>query len=323
MAGELRIGFIGCGGNAHGHMQQVAKDPEARITAVADVSAAAVQAAAKEFGAKPFPNHKAMLKACKLDAVYISIPPVAHGEPEFDVLDRGLPFFVEKPVALELETALRIAQRAHDTNALTCVGYQLRYTNAALGTRAFLADKTIGLALGRYHCGTGRGTGWLREFAQSGGQLVEQATHTIDMMRFLCGEITEVYSLQANRTLADIDCPDYGITAFKFADGALGGLTTVWALDPSVWDANVVDIFFDRYRLTWNTAAPTIAPEMPAFHLATEPRKTIDQVFLDAVRTGDRSEVLTPYDDAVRSLAVSVAASTSVHTGAPQPVPAC
>jgi len=304
-------------------MQAVAKEPAAKIVAVADVSKKAAQAAAQDFAAQAFASHKAMLKSCKLDAVYVSVPPFAHGGPEFDLLERGLPFFVEKPVALDLETALHIAQRVRDTEALTCVGYQLRYTNAALGTRAFLADKTIGLALGRYHCGTGRGTGWLREFAQSGGQIVEQATHTIDMMRFLCGEIAEVYSLQANRTLSETDCPDHGVTALKFADGALGALTTVWALDPSVWDANVVDVFFDRYRLSWNPSAPSIAPALPAFQLPTEPRKSIDQVFLDAVRTGDRSEILTPYDDAIRSLAVSLAANTSVRTGVPQAVPTC
>lgn len=318
MADALRLGFIGCGGNARGHMKQVAGSTTARLVAVCDVAEEPLQAAAAEHDAQPFNNHKKMLDAAELDAVYISIPPFAHGEVENDVMDRGLPFFVEKPVALTLETAQQIAARVRDTNTLTCVGYQLRYTNAARDTQAFLADKVIGMALGRYHCGTGRGTGWLRTFAKSGGQIVEQATHTIDMMRFLCGDIVEVHSLQANRTLGDIDCPDHGVTALKFANGAIGALTTAWAFDG--WDGNNIDIYFDRYRVCWNAGTPTIEPELVDFQIGDAPRKTIDQVFVEAVQTGDRSAILTPYADAVKSLAVSIAANESARTGTPQPV---
>ncbi|MFP4056015.1 MAG: Gfo/Idh/MocA family protein [Candidatus Brocadiia bacterium] len=320
MAQQVRLGFIGCGGNARGHMTRVAEDLDVTIAGVCDVAEAAARSAAADFGAQPFTSHKAMLDAGGLDAVYISIPVFAHGEPELDVLDAGLPFFVEKPVAISLDVARRIASRVRETDALTCVGYQLRYTRAARDTRAFLADETIGMAVGRYWCGTGRGTGWLREFQKSGGQVVEQATHTIDMMRFLCGEIAEVYSVQANRTLGDIDCPDHTVTAMTFASGAPGCLTTCWAYEG--FDGNVVDVFFDRYRLNWAAGGPTTVPECPQFAITDEPTQSIDEVFLHAVRTGDRRAILTPYDDAVRSLAVSLAANDSARDGAPKPVPA-
>ena len=320
MADEVRLGFIGCGGNALGHLRQVAQDPQARIAAVCDVAEAAAQNTAAEFNARPFTSHKAMLDAGQLDAVYISIPVAAHGEPELDVLDCGLPFFVEKPVAINLAIAQRIAARVRKSKALTCVGYQLRYTQAARCTRAFLAGKAVGMVVGRYWCGTGRGTGWLRQFAKSGGQIVEQATHTIDMMRFLCGEIVEVYSAQANRTLKEIDCYDHGATVMKLASGAVGCLTTCWALDPNIWDANVLDIFFDRYRLTWNAGQPSIVPACEEFRVDDAPVKTIDQVFVEAVRTGDRSAILTPYEDAVKSLAVSLAANDSARDGTPKRV---
>ena len=318
MPDALRLAFVGCGGNAQGHMKRVAEDTDATIVAVCDLAEAAAQAAATEHGAEAFTDHKAMLDACELDAVYISVPPFAHGPIENAVMDRGLPFFVEKPVALALDVAQQVAARVRETDTLTCVGYQLRYTNAARGTRAFLADKTIGMALGRYHCSTGRGTGWLRQLDKSGGQVVEQATHTLDMMRFLCGDIVEVHSRQVNRTLSDIDCPDHGVTSLSFASGAVGCLTTAWAVD--VWDGNNIDIYFDRYRVCWNAGTPTVEPELADFAIGDEPQKSIDQVFVEAVQTGDRSAILTPYDDAVKSLAVSLAANESARTGTPQAV---
>ncbi|MBM4041148.1 MAG: Gfo/Idh/MocA family oxidoreductase [Planctomycetes bacterium] len=316
MADQVRVGFVGCGGNAQGHMRQVAQDPAARIVGVCDVSGEAAAKAAEQFAAQAFSSHKAMLDAGGLDAVYISVPPCAHGEIELDVLDCGLPFFVEKPVALTLELAQRIASRVRESNTLTCVGYQLRYTAAAQATKAFLADRTVGMAVGRYWCPSGRGNSWLQQWAKSGGQVVEQATHTIDMMRFLCGEIIEVYCLQANRTLKAIDCPDHNVLAIKFASGALGALTTCWAFEG--WDGNVVDIFFDRYRIAWNAAAPAITPACEAFQVDAALNRSIDKVFIEAVRTGDRSGILTPYEDAVRSLAVSLAANASARAGQPK-----
>ena len=129
MADHVRLGFIGCGGNARGHMGRVAEDANARIVGVCDVVAEAAQQSAAAHQAQAFTSHKAMLDACELDAVYISIPVFAHGEPELDAMDAGVPFFVEKPVAISLELAQRIAaelaseaepQLAHDgsTNAL-------------------------------------------------------------------------------------------------------------------------------------------------------------------------------------------------------------
>jgi len=318
MADQVRVGFVGCGGNAQGHMRQVAQDPAARIVGVCDVSQEAAANAAAQFAAQPFTSHKAMLDATKPDAVYISVPPCAHGEIELDALDLRLPIFVEKPVALSLELAMRIANRIRQNKTLACVGYQLRYTAAAQATRAFLADKTLGMAVGRYWCPSGRENSWLQQWAKSGGQVVEQATHTIDMMRFLCGEVTEVFCLQANRTLKNIDCPDHNVLAMKFASGALGSLTTCWAFEG--WDGNVVDIFFDRYRIAWNAGTPTITPACEAFRVDAALNRSIDEVFIEAVRTGDRTGILTPYEDAVKSLAVSLAANASARDGQPKRV---
>lgn len=321
MADRVRLGFIGCGGNAQGHMKRCAQNPGADIVGVCDVAEEKAKHCAEAHAARAFPSHQAMLEACELDAVYISIPVFAHGEPEMAVLDAGLPFFVEKPVAIDLDTAQAVAARVAETDTLTCVGYQLRYTRAARYTRAFLADQTVGMAVGKYWCPTGRGEkGWLRTFAQSGGQVVEQATHTIDMMRFLCGDITEVYSRQASRTLTDIDCADHTATVMTFASGAVGCLTTCWAFEG--WDGNVIDVFFDRYRLHWSAGGVELTPECPSYTATKEPEPGIDEVFVEAVRSGDRSAILTPYADAVRSLAVSLAANASARDHTPKPVTA-
>jgi predicted dehydrogenase len=146
---------------------------------------------------------------------------------------------------------------------------------------------------------------------KSGGQLVEQATHTIDMMRYLVGEVQEVYAMQANRVLSEIDCPDSNVVAMRFASGALGSLTASWAYDLRDWsNANVLDILFDASHIHWE-GGRVILTEQGETKELTRPGQSIDAVFIEAVRTRDGSQIRSSYSDAVKSLAISLAANES------------
>jgi len=315
----VKLGFIGCGGNARWHMRNLAQVEGAQIVAVCDLVEELAQQAARETGARPYTNLHAMLEAEELDAVYLSLPAHVHGEPEKAIIERGLPFFVEKPVARHLETAREIEALVRGKGLITCVGYQLRYCGTTDLAQELLTDRTIGLAVGKYWCGSGRGdpAHWVRQWEKSGGQLVEQATHTIDLMRYLVGEIATVYCRQTSRFLSEIDCPDTNCVLFEFANGALGSLTTSWAYEPRDWShANVIDILYDTSLLHW-TAGVLIVTKEGQTTKHRPPGQSIDAVFVEAVRTGDGSAIRSPYSDAVKSLAVSLAANESARQGRP------
>jgi len=322
----IKVGFIGCGGNARGHIRSVMGIEGARIVGVCDLVEDLARAAGEEAGAAVYTDHRALLDRQDLDAVWISIPVFAHGEPEMDTIARGLPFLVEKPVARDLGTARQIQAAVEEKGLITAVGYQLRYLGATGAAKAFLADKTVGMVVGKYWSGTGRGEPdrWIRRMAQSGGQLVEQATHTIDLMRYLVGEITEVYAKQARRVLHDIDCPDVNSVTFEFANGALGSLSAIWHFDPGDWShANILDVLYDMGLLHLSGDTVTVTEGSQTRSLEDRPpSRNIDAVFLEAVRTGDGSAILSPYPDGVKSLAVSLAANESAQSGMPVKVAA-
>lgn len=315
---EIKIGFIGCGGNANGHMNQLAGIEGANVVAVCDVQAERAQSAAEKHNADPYTAHQALLERDNLDAVYLSLPVFVHGQPELDVIARGLPFLVEKPVAINMDIAREIEAAVTKAGLITCVGYQLRYLGSTQITQQILQDRTLNMVVGKYWCSTGHGdpNAWLRQMNKSGGQLVEQATHTIDMMRYMGGEVETVYAMQANRFLKETDCPDANSVSLQFASGAVGSLTATWAYAGDWANANILDILYEQELLNWNPSRVSVQ-EDGEWVDKTGPSPTIDEVFVEAVRTGDASPILSPYSDAVKTLAISLAANLSAQEDRP------
>ena len=316
---EVRIGFIGCGGNANGHMQRLSELEGVRIVATCDVQEERAQSAGESYNAQPYTNHNLMLERDDLDGIYLSLPVFAHGTPELDVIARGLPFLVEKPVAVNMEIARRVEEAVSAAGIITCVGYQLRYLGSTQLAREVLREKVVNIAIGKYWSGSGRGdpNSWQRQMSKSGGQILEQATHTIDMMRYLIGEVEEVYAISANRVLNEIDCPDNNCVTMKFANGAVGSLTTSWSYDPRDWShANVLDILYENQLIHWGVGGLDVN-ENGEVVTKNAPGPSIDEVFVDAIRSEDASKILSPYSDAVKSLAISLAAIQSSETGKP------
>lgn len=311
---EIKIGFIGSGGNANGHMNRLSGMEGANVVAICDIIPEKAQQAAEKHNADPYTEHRTMLERDDLDAVYLSLPVFVHGQPELDVIERGLPFFVEKPVAINMDIAREVEAAVTKAGLITCVGYQLRYLGSTKITQQILNGKTINMVVGKYWCGTGRGNpdGWLRQMNKSGGQLVEQATHTVDMMRNLIGEVESVYAMQANRMLKDIDCPDSNSVSLQFTSGAVGSLTAAWAYTGGWDNANVLDILYEGDLLNWNPARVNVK-EDGEWVDKTEPSPSIDEVFVNAVRSDDDSQILSPYTDAVKTLAISLAANLSAE----------
>lgn len=320
MIETVRVGFIGCGGNARGHMQRVHALPGATVAAVCDTVEALAAKAAADFESVAYTDLNVMLDEAALDAVVISIPVFAHGAPEKAAIERGIPFLVEKPVARHLDMAREIEALVAEAGLITSVGYQLRYSPTVAAAREILAGEPVGLAVGSYWCGTGRldPSRWTVQMAKSGGQLLEQATHTIDMMRYLVGEVEEVFCYSGHTILKAIDCPDANVVSWRYANGALGCLTTSWAMDPSDWRyANQVHITGDALHLAWSAPKLTVKRGAGEIEEIAGDGPSIDEVFCDAVRRGDPSGILSPYSDGVKTMAVSIATLESATLGRP------
>ena len=99
----LNLGFIGTGWIVGSHLRAIAQCPDARVVAFCNPHLAKAEAIAKENNAKAYADYRQMLDGEKLDAVYICLPPFAHQGQEEELVRRGIPFLVEKPLGLDME----------------------------------------------------------------------------------------------------------------------------------------------------------------------------------------------------------------------------
>ena len=311
-----RIGIVGAGGIAGRHLGVLTSFPDVAVVAVADTDHARAAALAAPLGATAFDSVDAMLNDVTLDALFICVPPFAHGPAERAAIAAGLPFFVEKPLTADLATAEAIAAEVKAAGLITAVGYHWRYLEPVDAARRALGDAVPQLMTGFWLDQTPPPAWWGRQ-AQSGGQVVEQATHLIDTLRLLAGGISAVYAQGNHLTRAgypDLDVTTASAATLTFASGAVASLASTCLLK---WNHRIgLHLYGDGVAIeltdhdvmidTGNGRVPVQASGDPVWRE--------DRDFIDAVR-GKPNQIRTSYGEALETHRVALALARSMQTG--------
>lgn len=316
----LKAGFIGAGWVAGQHLDALEQIAEAQVVAVTDVDLdRAAEAAARFPGAGAYADYAEMLEDGELDAVWICLPPDQHGEVERSLIERGLPFFVEKPLANDLDTARSILEALEETDLIAAVGYLMRCQPNVRRLRDFLSQQEPIVARGSYICSM-PGTPWWRCKEQSGGQIVEQSTHVFDLARYLFGEVESVHCRGRRGLINDVEnytVDDASLCSLRFQSGLLCEITSTCAYE---LDSEVsVEVFCRRARakLEKSPFALTISTESETRSYTGEGDAFLaeDEAFVEAVTEGDPSGISSPYADAFQTHRITCAAEKSMEEG--------
>jgi myo-inositol 2-dehydrogenase/D-chiro-inositol 1-dehydrogenase len=306
-----RVGLVGCGFIGGRHLGVLAERPEARVVAVADPVAGRAQAAARGTGARAYDGWAEMLAAeDQLDAVWVCVPPFAHGDLELELVRRGLPFFVEKPLSADSRTAERVAEAVAERGLVTAVGYHWRYLDTVRRARELVADNPARLAVGRWW-DTMPPPAWWRRRDGSGGQVVEQATHLFDLVRVLMGEpdgVAAVASPVDAVAYPDADIDQVAAVTLRFASGAVATISATCILAGPhaigltlLCDGMAVDLSEEEMVVTTAAGREVVTARV-------DPFREEDVRFLRAVRDGGDG-VLTPYAEALMTHRLTTAAA--------------
>ena len=257
------------------------------------------------------------------DAVFVCTPPMLHREAAVDALARGIHVYLEKPIARGLDDAKAIVHAAESGAAVCAVGYQWRAVDVLDDLREALEGQELGLLIG---IGTGptKSRPWFLNRAEGGGNLLERASHGIDLERAVAGEVVAVQATAGLNPLAQSagergDIEDAAAIVLQFASGAVGSSSIAWTRDGLP----------GRYSLDVLGSESSLHLELdPQFTLsgvsrgreiqattAQHPIERSVERFFAAARDGDAAGVFCTPRDAAGTLAAVVGCEQALADG--------
>lgn len=318
----LHIGIIGTGGFSKMHAKILSEMEDVQIQAVCGTSKAKAEEFASAYSIpSSYESVSEMLDAERLDAVYILVPPMSHGEFEMQLIERGIPFFVEKPLGVNVEQPYQILTELRKKPLITSVGYHFRYTDTVSQMKQLLSRQNVGMITGNW-MGNMPQVAWWRDQERSGGQFIEQSTHLVDILRFCVGEIDEVYALYGNQVMHKqfdgVTAADVGTVTLKFHSGVIANISNTCVLPDGLGKVGIT-CYTQEGMLEWDTERLKLIEA----HATSEIKKMVNpylvenEAFIHALKTGDTVRILSDYEDAFKTQQVTVAALKSAKSGLP------
>jgi myo-inositol 2-dehydrogenase/D-chiro-inositol 1-dehydrogenase len=327
---SLPVGIIGAGWMAREHRRVLGSLDGVSIDAVCDVDRERAEDLVRGTGARVYLEWREMLDREDLGALIVAIPPLSHREPAVAALDRGLPLYLEKPIARTVEDAAVIVAAAERTGTVCAVGYQWQALDLLDDLREALEGDQIGLLVGT-SIGPTQSRPWFLDRRAGGGNLLERGSHHLDLVRAVGGEVASVQAAASRVRLArsageDGDIDDAVTIMLELASGALATVVVAWtrpgqpgsyALDVVASDSTL------RLNLDPDFTLTGLSHGRPVTRrAASQPLERSLRRFLHAVTEHDPSAVPCTPPDAAATLAVAIAAERALETARAVPVEA-
>jgi UDP-N-acetyl-2-amino-2-deoxyglucuronate dehydrogenase len=227
--GHLRYAIIGGGAEIAPTHIAALRRLNADIVGLSDIAPERAAARAAELGCTVYGDHNQMLKETNPDVAVICVPHPLHVPIAIDCLQAGAHILVEKPIAVEVAEADQLIAAAEINGRILAVNFQHRTRPAVEFVRDFIASGQLG-ALVRvlvtepwlrtyayYRSATWRGS-WTGE---GGGVLMNQSSHTLDLLCHLVGQPARVWGWVRTR-FQPMECEDTAQAMLEYPNGAPG-----------------------------------------------------------------------------------------------------
>jgi predicted dehydrogenase len=200
----VRIGIVGCGAIAQSYLQVLPDCPGVRCVAATDVRAEAARAFAEKSDCHAYTSHEEMADREALDAVIVCAPPAAHPHIAIDLLERKVHVLCEKPLSICSRDAKRMVASARRNGVVLNMASKFRYMDDVIRTRELISGDELGDVILFENAFTSRvnmADRWNSDAVISGGGvLIDNGTHSLDLMRYLVGPLAEVQVVEGKRT---------------------------------------------------------------------------------------------------------------------------
>lgn len=199
---KLKAGVIGLGGISSVHLANLKKIKAIKLVGVCDIDRSQVLKIADEQHCRAYTSYEKMIQD-GLDMVFLFTPQMVREGPISACAQRKIPIFTEKPPASDLQTTKKIESIVKKARLTVSVGFVFRYLKIVEKVQQLLKGRPILALQLQYLCpmmyADSRGKNFYYDRKLSGGLVMDQAIHFLDLCRYLLRtEIKEVQAYGAN-----------------------------------------------------------------------------------------------------------------------------
>lgn len=231
MAGNaIGIGILGCGNIAGIHAEGIKLVPDLKLVSVCSRSRESAARLGAKFNVAAHSELAEFLADRALQAVSICTPSGTHGDLGCAAARAGKHVLVEKPIDISLKKADALIKACDAARVKLAVAFQSRHLDAPKLLKSAVDSGRLGKPIladahikwyrkpEYYASNAWRGTLSI----DGGGALINQAIHTVDLLRWIMGPADAVSAYSDRLLHAGIEAEDTLVAVVRFRNGALG-----------------------------------------------------------------------------------------------------
>jgi UDP-N-acetyl-2-amino-2-deoxyglucuronate dehydrogenase len=243
----LNFALVGCGriSKRHSELLGLEQITNAKLIAVCDVNTDKAEQLAEKFNVTAYNDMDRMMEQESIDVVVVLTPSGLHARHVINLAKYGKHIMVEKPMALTIDDADAMITACDENNCKLFVIKQNRFNVPVVKLREALVDGRFGeIVLGTVRVRWARHQAyydqddWRGTWAMDGGVLTNQASHHVDMLEWMLGDVESVHA-RSRTALANIEAEDTAIVTLKFKSGALGIIEATTAARPKDLEGSI------------------------------------------------------------------------------------
>ena len=234
MTDVVRLGIIGAGAIAQSYIRALEACPIARLTAIVDVRRDVARAVAESVQCQSYESHLELAQRDECDAVIVCTPPSSHADVALAFLEKGIPVLCEKPLSMDVATARALCEKAQEKGIVLAMASKFRYVDDLIRAKSIIASGLVGdviLIENTFASTVDMSRRWNSDPAISGGGvLIDNGTHSVDIVRYLVGPIVELMAFEGRR-IQELPVEDTVTLLMRTESGADASIDLSWSIN--------------------------------------------------------------------------------------------